>query len=121
MSKANPAPSYVRLLNMLNAIRGMNPFNELSGDEERVLGELVVRWHAVGAITMTDVMESGITPSPTTSYRRLIALRDKGFVNLRVDQDDKRVKYVEAAPAAEVYMARLGSSLARLIKGEQIG
>ena len=111
MSKLKRAPSYVRFLNMLNAIRGMSPFSLLSGDEERVLDELVVRWHAVGAITMNDLMESGITPSPTTSYRRLIALRDKGLVALRVDDRDKRVKYVEPTSAAKDYMARIGGSL----------
>lgn len=118
MTNSKPAPSYVRLLNMLNGIRAMCPFSALSGDEERVLDELVVRWHAVGAITMTDVMQSGITSSTTTTYRRLIALRDKGLVHLRADETDKRVKYVEPAPAALEYMARLGHSLNRLIKGE---
>lgn len=121
MPKFDRAPSYVRLLNMLNAIRNMSPFSALSGEEERLLDELVVRWHSVGAITISDVMESGIAPSQTTTYRRLIALRDKGLINLRVDEGDKRVKYVEPSSAAEEYMARLGNSLNRLMQGEQTG
>lgn len=121
MLKFDHAPSYVRLLNMLNAIRHMSPFSALTGEEERLLDELVVRWHSVGAITISDVMESGIAPSQTTTYRRLIALRDKGLINLRVDEADKRVKYVEPAPAAEEYMARIGNSLNRLMQGEQTG
>lgn len=121
MSKLQCPPSYVRLLNMLNAIRQMSPFNALNGEEERLLADLVVRWHSVGTFTISDVMESGIASSATTSYRRLIALRDKGLVNLRVDENDRRIKYVEPSSAAEEYMARLNNGLTKLRQGERLG
>ena len=51
------------------------------------------------------------TISPNETNPRLIALRDKGLVALRVDDRDKRVKYVEPTSAAKDYMARIGGSL----------
>jgi DNA-binding MarR family transcriptional regulator len=49
----------------------------------------------------------------------VIALRDKGMVHLRVDDGDKRVKFVEPAPAAREYIERLNGSVGRLLDDEQ--
>lgn len=117
--KADLAPTYVRLLNMMNAIRDMSPFSALTADEERLLTDLVVRWHEQAVITVSDVMASDVTPSASTTYRRLIALRDKGLIYLRVDGNDKRVKFVEPAPLANDYIKKISQSLGALIKSDR--
>ena len=103
---------------MLNAVRSMSPFSELTADEERLLGDLVVCWHTSNAITVSDLMSSNISTSPSTTYRRLIALREKGLIYLRVDDNDKRVRFVEPAPPAHDYIERFGKNITELIAGE---
>lgn len=113
------APTYVRLMNMLNAIRGLSPFSELTADEERLLGDLIVRWHLTPSITVSDLMDSGVTPSGSTTYRRLVALRDKGLVDMRVDEQDRRVKFVEPTAASRDYMQRINLSMRAFLDDER--
>ncbi len=112
-------PIYVRLFNMLSAIRDLSPFNVLTADEELLLGDLVVRWHEAPSITISDLMQDGRYSSQSTAYRRLIALRDKGLITLRVDDQDKRVKFVEPTSFAQDYMERIGQSLTMLMRADK--
>ena len=68
-----------RLLNFLVGIRRLPPLSELSGDEERMLFELRARWQERGALTVADAYDLAKGSSSITSYRRLIALKDKGL------------------------------------------
>lgn len=108
-------PLHIRLLNLLSAIRDLAPFDTMSSDEEALLRDLIVRWHAAEEIAVIDIMRSLVSVSQTTAYRRLIALRDKGMVDLRVDPNDRRTKFVEPTPLAEDYAARIGQALSQLV------
>lgn len=114
MTDANPL--HIRLLNLLSAIRDMSPFNVMSADEEELLRDLIVRWHAGDPPAVSDIMRELAGVSQTTAYRRLMALRDKGLVDLRVDQRDKRVKFVEPTPLARSYAQRINRGLESLIQ-----
>ena len=105
------APSYVRLFHLLSAIRDIATFSDMSADEERLLGELIVRWHGARAVTVSAVMHDPARASSSAIYRRLISLREKGLVAMRVDDGDKRVKLVEPTAKAKAYMRELGQSL----------
>ena len=107
-------PNHIRLLNLLGAIRDLSPFAMMTADEEELLRDLVVRWNSSGEITVSEIMKSLAGVSETTAYRRLISLRDKGLVSLRVDQVDKRVKFVESTPLAEDYARRIRDVLVQL-------
>ena len=109
------APIHVRLLNLLGAIRDLAPFSVMTADEEELLRELIVRWHASEKITVSDVMRSFGDKSQTTAYRRVTALRDKGLVALRVDDQDRRVKYVEPTVLAHDYGLRINRAVEQLI------
>jgi DNA-binding MarR family transcriptional regulator len=61
-----------------------------------------------------------MSSSPSTTYRRLISLRDKGMITMRTDETDKRVKFVEPDSLARVYMERVRQSLNSLIESEKI-
>jgi DNA-binding MarR family transcriptional regulator len=50
--------------------------------------------------------------SQTTAYRRVVALRDKGIVELRVDSKDRRIRFVEPTANALDYAVRLETALA---------
>lgn len=107
-------PSYVRLLNMLGAIRDMAPFNRLKPEENLLLDALVVRWHLRDHITVSELMLCGQFGSQTTTYRRVIGLRDKGLVSFKVDKSDRRVKYVQPTSLAKDYMSKINDCVAEL-------
>ena len=108
-------PSLVRLLNLMSAIRALSPFQKLNAEEEMLLDDLIIRWHNNVTLTVSDVINDSRYPSPTTAYRRLIALRDKGIIGLDVASDDKRVNHICPTKAALLYMETLGEGLEQLI------
>ena len=110
----SPQPSFVRLLNMLNAMRQMSPFHTLNGEEGLLLDALIVQWHERDNIMVSEVMSDARFGSQPTAYRRIIALRDKGLVCLRTDSKDKRVKFVEPTQLARDYMASISEGIAAL-------
>lgn len=105
-------PAYVRLLNVLGAIRSLCPFNTLTADEESLLHDLLIRWHEGGPLTLGEIMRDVSNASQTTAYRRVVALRDKGMVELRVDSKDRRIRFVEPTTNALDYAERLETALA---------
>ncbi len=113
---AEDNPLHIRLLNLLSAIRDMSPFNVMSAEEEELLRGLIVRWHVGEPPAVSDIMRELVGVSQTTAYRRLIALRDKGLVDLRVDQRDKRVKFVEPTALARNYAQRINRGLESLVQ-----
>jgi DNA-binding transcriptional ArsR family regulator len=109
-----PMPSFVRLLNMLNAIRQISPFDTLTGEECLLLDALIVEWHGRDDIKVSEVMSDTRFGSQPTAYRRIIALRDKGVVYLRTDSKDRRVKFVEPTHLARNYMASISEGITAL-------
>lgn len=97
-----------RLLNFLVGLRQLPPLSELSGDEERMLFELRALWENRGALTVADAYGLGGQTSPATAYRRLVALRDKGLVDITVMADDRRKRAVRFTPSAESLFEKLG-------------
>ncbi len=108
-------PLHVRLLNLLSAIRDLAPYDTMTSEEDELLRALIVRWHAAAEISVMDVMRGLTGVSQTTAYRRLIALRDKGMVQLRVDSNDRRTKFVEPTALAEDYAIRINQAISRLV------
>ena len=96
-----------RILNFLVSIRRLPPLSELSGDEERMLFELRALWEQRGALTVADAYDLGIGSPSITSYRRLVALKDKGLVDIAVMEADRRKRTVKFTPFAEDLFNRL--------------
>lgn len=109
----------LRFLNMLSAIRELAVVDRLSADEERLLGALLVMWSRYDSLSYTHIVREMPRIAPSTLYRRLIALRDKGFIVLRSDKVDRRVKFVEPTTQAHEYMAFIGENLESLVQREQ--
>ncbi|MFM2021422.1 MAG: hypothetical protein RJB02_1130, partial [Pseudomonadota bacterium] len=82
--------------------------SELSGDEERMLFELRALWDKQGALAVADVYDLGINQSPSTSYRQLVSLKDKGLLENSVAEDDKRKRDVRFTKAAEDLFSAIG-------------
>lgn len=76
--------------------------------EERVLQSLAAVWAKDERITVLQAMSMGDDASPTTVHRRLKSLRRKGYLTLKEDESDNRVKFVTATPLTERHFDRLG-------------
>jgi hypothetical protein len=98
----------LRLLNFIVNLRRLPPLSELSGDEERMLFELRALWDKQGALAVADVYDLGINQSPSTSYRQLVSLKDKGLLEISVAEDDKRKRDVRFTKAAEDLFSAIG-------------
>ena len=112
-------PSFVRLLDMLNAIRQLSPFDTLNAGEGLLLDALIVKWHERDYIMVSEMMSDARFGSKPTAYRRIIALRNKGLVCLRTDSKDKRVKFVEPTQLARDYMASIREGVTALGQSPQ--
>lgn len=94
------------LLNFLVALRRLPPLSELTGDEERMLFELRELWLERGELTVADVYDLAGGKSASTAYRQLIALKDKGLVEVSVIETDRRKRMVSFTPVADsVFLA----------------
>lgn len=96
-----------RLLNFLVSIRRLPPLSQLSGDEERMLFELRALWEQRGTLTVADAYDLAMGSSSITSYRRLVALKEKGLVDITVMEDDRRKRKVKFTDTAEELFSRL--------------
>ncbi len=114
------SPSYVRLLNLMIALRELSPFAELTADEEQLLDKLIVKWDQSGDIRVSDMMNGSSRASGSAIYRRLVGLRDKGMIVLRTDADDKRVRLIEPTAMADDYVKHLGRGIEKLIRSEKL-
>ncbi len=103
------APSYVRLLNLLAAVRKIAPFTHLEADEEHLLNALALIWHEPRNVTVADVMREANHVSRSTIYRRLLGLKRKGLVEFKDDRTDRRLKFVLPTDLAEDYISRLSA------------
>lgn len=114
MASQDSEPTYVRLLNLLGAIRELSPFQNLTADEEQLLGQLAVRWHESDKITVGELMQAADKVSPSTIYRRLIGLRDKGFIDMPTDKKDRRIRFVVPLAPARKYTRHLDKCVLEL-------
>lgn len=117
--RTTPPLLVLRLFNLLDAIRQMSPFSTLSAEEEQLLGRLVLRWHEQRPFTVSDIMHEDPSGSPSTVYRRIVGLREKGLAELRADPNDRRVRYIEPTDLSREYVRRMSDGLADLLPDRQ--
>jgi DNA-binding MarR family transcriptional regulator len=103
--------TYLRFLNLVQAIREIPTFPVMDPVEERLLTMLAAVWHREKKITVLEAMSLTHEISATTAHRRLKTLRKKGMIDLDVDQSDSRVKYVVPTTLAKQYFTALGQAL----------
>lgn len=102
-----PRFTTIKLINFLVSLRRLPPLSELSGEEERLLFELYEIWEAKGELSVSDVYELGGGKSASTAYRNFVSLKDKGLVDVAVDDDDKRKRNVTFTKSAMQLFAAL--------------
>lgn len=98
----------IKLINFLVSLRRLPPLSELSGEEERLLFELYEIYEAKGDLSVSDVYDLGGGKSASTAYRNLMSLKDKGLVDVVVDEEDKRKRHVAFTKTAHQLFAAMG-------------
>ncbi len=113
MSKQQASAStYLKFLNLVQAVRERPSFAAIDPVEERLLNLFAAAWHTEKPFTVLEAMGMVRDVSSSTVHRRLTSLREKGLVALETDANDSRVKYVVATDKTNQYFAQLAKCLA---------
>lgn len=100
--------AYLRFLVLARESRASSKDPVLDVVEERVLQTLASVWASGDKLTVLKAMAMGEDASATTIHRRLKSLRRKGYIVLKEDESDNRVKFVLPTPVAERHFERMG-------------
>lgn len=104
---------YLKFLGYAQAVRLSKSYPQLDLPEERLLDQLASSWAQGKKITVLRAMQMSPDASSTTVHRRLKTLRLKGMLELEVDEDDNRVKYIIPTELSRHYLSELGQSVLR--------
>lgn len=103
--------TYLRFLNLVNAVRSLPTFPSLDAVEERVLNALAAVWATGAKVTVLEAMRLSPDASPSTVHRRLKRLQEKGLIVLREHESDSRLRVIEPTGATHACFAKLGQCL----------
>ncbi len=108
-----PASSktYLKFLDMVQALREGQSFPSLDPLEERLLNQLATQWGNGARVTVLEAMAMSADASARTVHRRIKILQAKGVIELDPDPADSRVKYVVPTRQAARYFEKLGQIL----------
>lgn len=102
---------YLKFLDLSQAVRQSPAYPTLDLAEERLLDQLAASWCVGKRITVVKAMQMSTDASSTTVHRRLKTLRNKGMLELEMDEDDNRVKYIVSTDLSRHYLGKLGASV----------
>ncbi len=103
--------TYLNFLRISADVRKSSAFPQLDLPEERLLDLLATYWSTGKKITVLKAMQMSSDASSTTVHRRLKTLRLKGMLELEMDEDDNRVKYIISTQLSRDYLSQLGKSV----------
>jgi DNA-binding MarR family transcriptional regulator len=84
--------------------------------EKRLLDLLSRAWSSDQKVTVVETMNITQELSTSTIFRYLKKLRQKGYIELIVDEIDNRVKYVSPTKQCDKYFSRLGKYISESAK-----
>jgi DNA-binding MarR family transcriptional regulator len=102
---------YLNFLRISSETRKSKAYPQLDLPEERLLDLLAIFWSTGKKITVLKAMQMSTDASSTTVHRRLKTLRLKGMLELEIDEDDNRVKYINSTQLSRDYLSHLGKSV----------
>jgi DNA-binding MarR family transcriptional regulator len=108
--------AYQKFLNLCNAIDALSDFPKLTPDEKCVIKILNSYWVKNEPITVVEAMTAVDTQSTSTVFRNLKKLRQKGYLQLAIDETDNRVKYVQPTNLTIKYFQEHGKALLKTAK-----
>ena len=102
---------YPKFLSHALKVRQSSKYPQLDQHEERLMDQLATSWSIDKKITVLMAMRMCDDASASTVHRRLKTLRLKGMLDLQLDADDNRVKYIIPTDLAKSYITELGQSV----------
>ena len=112
---------YLNFLRISGEMRKSPAYPQLDLPEERLLDMLAMFWSTGKKITVLKAMQMSSDASSTTVHRRLKTLRLKGMIELEMDEDDNRVKYINATKLSRDYLSHLGKSVVAAVSADKAG
>ena len=107
---------YQTFLNLAYAIDGLTEFPALTPDEKCLIRYLNNFWIKNQDVKVVEVIHSLDNSSPATVFRNLKKLRAKGYVQLRVDENDNRIKHILPTKQTMSYFNALGKVIIKSAK-----
>jgi DNA-binding MarR family transcriptional regulator len=105
-----PGDTYLRFLQLAEAIRGLPTMPPLDPLEERILSFIASTRQAGAYLSVREMMARGEMGAPATIHTRLKSMRTKGWIRLG-DTEDSRRKQIELTPQAMRHFDRLSKAL----------
>ena len=99
---------YQRFINLAIATEQLSDLPSLDPIEKRLLALLSNSWSNNKKITVVESMNITNELSTSTIFRYIKKLRQKGYLELIVDEVDNRVKYVSPTKQCDKYFSKLG-------------
>ncbi|HUW76471.1 MAG TPA: hypothetical protein VMV70_07285 [Gallionella sp.] len=112
---SNYSQTYIKFINLAQAIRELPTFPSLDATEQQLLDAFVVLWNQNKSVRVVEAMQMFPDISASTVHRRIVTLRRKGMISLKTDEENQRVKYISPTPLAHKYFAKLGECLNKAI------
>jgi hypothetical protein len=108
---SNLSKTYIKFINLVQALRQENRLFTLDPVDERLLGSFAAVWGAGKNLKATEAALIVQDVAPRTVQRRMSALIEKGILRVESDTNDNRIKYVFATDKTNKYFAELGKCL----------
>ncbi len=103
--------TFLKYISSALAVSATQNFPEIDSVEERLLHYYATTWHLDKLTTVIEAMHATPEISPSTVHRRLKSLRKKGYIGLRIDDIDTRIKYIVQTEQCKQYFAHLGECI----------
>jgi len=95
--------SYIRFLNLIDALDRMNPGKKLDSTEESLLDRIVLSLHAKQAILVGDLISISELGSQATLHGRLKSLSAMGYIKMAANEDGRKKEVVPTKIALKRY------------------
>jgi len=85
---------YLRFLHQVHRLTTKGRFTDLEPVCSRLLDEIAIEYMSESPLTVTGLMGLAHIASPATLHRKMQALLREGLIELNVDDENKRSKFV---------------------------
>ncbi len=100
---ANKPSSYLRFLNLLDAINRINPGKKLDSTEESLLNKIVLASVAKQSILVGDLISLSDLGSQATLHGRLKNLSAMGYIKMAANEDGRKKQVLPTKIALKRY------------------
>ena len=95
--------SYLRFLNLIDALDRMNPGKKLDCTEESLLDKIILSFHAKQSVLVGDLISLSSLGSQATLHGRLKNLSAMGYIKMAANVDGRKKEVVPTKLALKRY------------------